>query len=162
MPRDRDLAHAYKHADLFETTMRELNQEAPAELLRSLRERLEYIRTHSPNSAQTAEACLLGLASDKSTLLHVLTAAYLANGGVMLKYHPTEESVENDEDRTFDFDFKELEAELNRMSSSDTHTKSDQSSSACSSSAEAHRQIQTAQQPEQPRPPGPSRTNLQD
>lgn len=150
----RDLANAYKHADLFETTMRELHQEAPAELLRSLRDRLEYIRTHIPNSAQTAEACLLGLASDKSTLLHVLTAAYLANGGVMLKYHPTEENTEAEDGSTLDFDFNELEAELNQMVA-DPQRKQDQTTHASASSAE----VRQGQLPPQS---GPSRTGSQD
>ena len=75
-----------RHSDLFITTLHELHSKAPLELLRSLREHLHHIRQSNPNSAQTAEACLAGLASDDSTLLHVLTAAYLINGGVMLKH----------------------------------------------------------------------------
>lgn len=82
-----------KHNDLFLTTLHELHNEAPIELLRSLRDSLEHIRHSNPNSANTAEACLAGLADDSSTLLHVLTAAYLINGGVMLK-HPVEEPKE--------------------------------------------------------------------
>jgi hypothetical protein len=77
--------------DLFQTTFIELHQEAPTELLRSLRSRLEHIRANNPQSAQTAEACLQGLEPENSTLLHVLTAAYLINGGVMLK-HPAMDS----------------------------------------------------------------------
>ena len=101
----------YPKLDLFESTLNELNQEAPTELLNSLRERLEGIRKAIPNSAKTAEACLLGLASDRSTLLHVLTAAYLINGGVMLKHQAPEES----EEEYLDFNFKELEEELAQL-----------------------------------------------
>lgn len=75
-----------KHSDLFITTLHELHSKAPLELLSSLREHLEHIRQSNPNSAQTAEACLAGLWSNDCTLLHVLTAAYLINGGVMLKH----------------------------------------------------------------------------
>ena len=106
--------------DLFQTTFIELHQEAPAELIKSFRECLEHIRAKNPQSAQTAEACLLGLAPDNSTLLHVLTAAYLINGGVMLKQHayPTEKEEEADSsaDRERDFDFRELEEELANFS----------------------------------------------
>lgn len=107
--------------DLFQTTFTELHQEAPAELLKSLRERLEFIRANNPQSAQTAEACLQGLGSDNSTLLHVLTAAYLINGGVMLKHHAIDTGKEGggEEDREEgerDFDFRDLEEELNRFS----------------------------------------------
>jgi hypothetical protein len=107
------------HNDLFQSTFMELHQEAPAELLRSLRERLEHIRATNPQSAQTADACLRGLRPDNSTLLHVLTAAYLINGGVMLKHNSIdaeqEEETLESEDRGGDFDFKDLEEELNRF-----------------------------------------------
>lgn len=107
--------------DLFQSTFIELHQEAPAELIHSLRERLEYIRANNPQSAQTAEACLQGLEPDNSTLLHVLTAAYLINGGVMLKHQTIDEGREEEEtgggdDRDRDFDFRDLEEELNRFS----------------------------------------------
>ena len=75
-----------KTNDLFITTLHELHSEAPAELLSSLRAQLKQIRSTNPNCAQTAEACLEALASDQSSLLHVLTAAYLINGGVMIKH----------------------------------------------------------------------------
>jgi len=106
------------HNDLFQSTFIELHQEAPTELLKSLRERLEYIRANNPQSAQTAEACLRGLSPDNSTLLHVLTAAYLINGGVMLKHHAIDEGKEDETagEGERDFDFKELEEELNRFS----------------------------------------------
>jgi hypothetical protein len=91
-----------KHSDLFITTLHELHSKSPLELLESLREHLQHIRESNPNSAQTAEACLAGLASDDSTLLHVLTAAYLINGGVMLKH------TLGDEEKTL----TELEEEL--------------------------------------------------
>ena len=106
--------------DLFQSAFIELHQEAPTELIKSLRERLEHIRANNPQSAQTAEACLRGLASDKSTLLHVLTAAYLINGGVMLKHQTIDTEKEGDidglDDQVSGFDFGELEDELNRFS----------------------------------------------
>ena len=95
-----------RHSDLFISALHELHDEAPIELLRSLRESLEHIRAHNPQSAQTAEACLAGLASDSSTLLHVLTAAYLINGGVMLKHTLPEEQ---------ELTLTELEAELQSL-----------------------------------------------
>jgi hypothetical protein len=86
------MASRLKHTnDLFTTTLHELHYEAPIELLNSLRSQLSQIKSTNPNSAQTAEACLDGLASDRSTLLHVLTAAYLINGGVMIKLQAVNE-----------------------------------------------------------------------
>jgi hypothetical protein len=81
--------------DLFITTLHELHSEAPIELLKSLRSQLGQIKLTNPNCAQTAEACLNGLSSDRVSLLHVLTAAYLINGGVMIK-HP----AASEDDRT--------------------------------------------------------------
>jgi hypothetical protein len=108
--------------DLFQSTFIELHQEAPTELIKSFRERLEHIRANNPQSAQTAEACLRGLAPESSTLLHVLTAAYLINGGVMIKHNALDSALEEGapehdsagEDR--DFDFRDLEEELKQFS----------------------------------------------
>jgi hypothetical protein len=101
--------------DLFITTLHELHSEAPAELLASLRAQLKQIKLTNPNCAQTAEACLDGLASDQSSLLHVLTAAYLINGGVMIK-HQAEFEKPLDRKAEFDSDFESLEEELNNFS----------------------------------------------
>lgn len=117
--------------DLFAITMGQLHQEAPPGLVESLKTSLEQIRRKNPNSAQTAKSCLDGLAGagvedDPCTLLKVLTAAYLINGGVMLKYQEEEansatgaianqvESVELPQryQSSEDLDLKFLEAEL--------------------------------------------------
>jgi hypothetical protein len=108
-----------KQNDLFITTLHELHSEAPAELLSSLRAQLKQIKLTNPNCAQTAEACLEGLASDQSSLLHVLTAAYLINGGVMIKHQAVNETVEEvklDQNLDFATDFDSLEEELNNFS----------------------------------------------
>ena len=94
--------------DLFIKTLHELHSEAPIDLLKSLRAQLEQIKLN-PGSTDTAEACLCGLASDQSSLLHVLTAAYLINGGVMIRDEKDENENEKD-------DFASLEAELNNFS----------------------------------------------
>jgi hypothetical protein len=60
-------------------TLNELHNVAPIDLLNNLRAQLEQINN------PVAQACLEGIASDQSSLLHVLTAAYLINGGVMIK-----------------------------------------------------------------------------
>jgi hypothetical protein len=83
--------------DLFIEALHELHSRAPPELLSSLRAQLEQIRLTNPNSAQTARACLEGLASDESSLLHVLTAAYLINGGVMIKHQAAADEEERSE-----------------------------------------------------------------
>jgi hypothetical protein len=104
---------ARKANDLFLTTMEQLHLPAPVELLSTLRAQLQAIQQTNPNSAQTAEACLEGLVSDRSTLLHVLAAAYLINGGVMLKHAGTAETGSTPD--TLDSDFGDLEEELDKF-----------------------------------------------
>ncbi len=102
--------------DLFAITLRQLHQEAPVELLQSLRSTLESIKRKNPNNAQTAQSCLDGLAMDNCSLMHVLTAAYLINGGVMLKHQAEEQETEKKTTNLEeDFDFKELEEELRKF-----------------------------------------------
>ena len=107
--------------DLFITTLHELHCEAPIELLKSLRAQLGQIKLTNPNCAQTAEACLNGLASDRSSLLHVLTAAYLINGGVMIKHQAVNEEDKPEYTRrslTMQESKKLLGQELDRKSES--------------------------------------------
>ena len=112
-----------KSNDLFFTTLEQLHGPAPIDLLNTLRAQLKIIQQTSPNSAQTAEACLDGLVSDRSTLLHVLTAAYLINGGVMLKHQLSATHEDDLEDGKIttekdgkDLDFGDLEEELDKFS----------------------------------------------
>ena len=103
--------------DLFITTLHELHSKAPIELLNSLRSELEQIKLTNPNCSQTAQACLEGLASDQSSLLHVLTAAYLINGGVMIKHQAEAEKLaEETPKKDLSAEFDSLEEELSRFS----------------------------------------------
>lgn len=113
--------------DLFAITMGQLHQEAPPGLVESLKTSLEQIGRKNPNSAQTAKSCLDGLAHGDApcSLLKVLTAAYLINGGVMLKYQENSESEEQGSasnlprERRYSLsendDFRSLEEELERF-----------------------------------------------
>ena len=138
-----------KSNDLFFTTLEQLHMPAPTELLNTLRSQLQVIQRTNPNSAQTAEACLSGLVSDRSTLLHVLTAAYLINGGVMLKHQLTPDEGESstetatrDSRKDLETDFGDLEEELDKFSLSlDCELKQGQ---------EQTQQTQQTQQTEQP------------
>jgi hypothetical protein len=123
-----------KSNDLFFTTLEQLHGPAPTDLLNTLRAQLHLIKKTNPNSAQTAEACLDGLVSDRSTLLHVLTAAYLINGGVMLKHQLTSEENEdsqNSPQKDLDFEFNDLQEELDKFSiSMDASKRNPQDSQA--------------------------------
>lgn len=135
-----------KTNDLFFTTLEQLHGPAPIVLLNTLRAQLHVIKKTNPNSAQTAEACLDGLVSDRSTLLHVLTAAYLINGGVMLKHQLNPEENNNEDGHSLndkkdlDSEFNDLEEELDKFSLS----------------------LQPKPHPEaQPQPPSPNQTPSQ-
>ena len=107
---------AKKTNDLFFTTLEQLHGPAPKDLLNTLRAQLRLIQQTNPNSAQTAEACLDGLQSDRSSLLHVLTAAYLINGGVMLKHQVSGSEEEwSQHEKSESLDFGDLEAEIQRF-----------------------------------------------
>jgi hypothetical protein len=110
---------AKKTNDLFFTTLEQLHGPAPKDLLNTLRAQLRLIQQTNPNSAQTAEACLDGLHSDRSSLLHVLTAAYLINGGVMLKHQVSGSEGEEKEETAESLDFGDLEAEIQRFTLDD-------------------------------------------
>jgi hypothetical protein len=110
-PHKHKMSTHTKANDLFLTTLEQLHGPAPKDMLVTLRSQLRLIQQTNPNSAQTAEACLGGLVSDRSTLLHVLTAAYLINGGVMLKHQ-----VSNEEETAETLDFHALEEELRSFS----------------------------------------------
>jgi hypothetical protein len=106
--------------DLFAITMGQLHQEAPPGLVESLKASLEQIRRKNPNSAQTAKSCLDGLAGGTGeeegpcTLLKVLTAAYLINGGVMLKYQEDEiHSASNPTPATLETTLEKAQAKEN-------------------------------------------------
>ena len=105
-----------KANDLFLTTLEQLQGPAPKDMLVTLRSQLRLIQQTNPNSAQTAEACLEGLVSDRSTLLHVLTAAYLINGGVMLKHQVSSEEESAEALSAEALDFNDLEEELRSFS----------------------------------------------
>jgi hypothetical protein len=110
--------------DSFITTLHELHCEAPIELFTSLSLRSQFgqINLNNPNCAQTAEVCLNGLASDRRSLLHVLTAAYLINKGVMIKHQAVNEEEKSEykglirENIDIGNEFDSHEEELNNFS----------------------------------------------
>jgi hypothetical protein len=151
------MAHR-KSDDLFFTTLEQLHGQAPLELLNTLRAQLQLIKQTNPNSAQTAEACLRGLVSDRSTLLHVLTAAYLINGGVMLKHQLSADAAEEDfttDRRDLDSELGDLEDELDKFSlsfSNDATTNPKHPTTT----TKPHPQSLQAPPPQHPAPPQPS------
>ena len=69
----------------FAQAYRDAADPAPAELVASLRESLVGIRAHH-KAAVDAIGAHLDQAGERPTLLEVLVAAYMLNGGVVLKH----------------------------------------------------------------------------
>ena len=121
--------------DLFVTTLLELGNEAPVELVARLRAQLEHISSTNPNRAQTARSCLKGLGSEVvPTYMHVLTAAYLINGGVMLK--------EDGSSLTEDLELEAFERELQDLH---LETGCGEESPLCTDSKASHKSPADAQ-----------------
>lgn len=97
--------------DDFEHAMKDIMQPAPHECLTSMRNHLEFIKTRHPHTETKIKHCLKGL-EGTPTMLRVLVAAYVLNGGVPLKYSLSKESIEMRQNIDSDVDdlLKEMDA----------------------------------------------------
>lgn len=82
--------------DVFQHAMRQVHQTAPPELVAGFQEKMEFIRVRYKHNERTVESCVRGLGKTP-TLLQILTAAFVLNGGVLFKHGPTLQEEEADE-----------------------------------------------------------------
>lgn len=82
--------------DVFEHAMRQVHQQAPPELVAGFREKMEFIRVRYKHNENAVDSCARGLGKDP-TLLQLLTAAFVLNGGVLFKHGPTLQEEESEE-----------------------------------------------------------------
>jgi len=82
--------------DVFEHAMRQVQQPASPELVAGFMEKLEFIRVRYTHNAGAVDSCVKGL-GEKPTLLQLLTAAFVLNGGVLFKHGPTLQEEEDEE-----------------------------------------------------------------
>lgn len=82
--------------DVFEHAMRQVHSPAPPELVAGFKEKMEFIRTRYKHNERAVESCTRGL-GNTPTLLQILTAAFVLNGGVLFKHGPTIQEEERDE-----------------------------------------------------------------
>lgn len=82
--------------DVFEHALRQVNAPAAPELVAGFKAKMEFIRTRYKHNERTVESCMNGL-GDTPTLLQILTAAFVLNGGVLFKHGPSLQEEENDE-----------------------------------------------------------------
>ena len=73
--------------DVFQHALKQVHREAPPELVAGFKEKMDFIKLRYKHNERTVESCLKGL-SESPTLLELLTAAFVVNGGVLIKHGP--------------------------------------------------------------------------
>ena len=71
--------------DVYQHAKRQIHQPATPELVTGFKEKMGFIRRRYKHNARTVDSCLSGM-GDPPTLLEVLTAAFVVNGGVLFKH----------------------------------------------------------------------------
>ena len=97
--------------DAFTNAMDDVFKSAPAELIKSMEDRFSFIKTRYTHSEKSVLSCESAFRSkEKPTLLDVLVAAYVLNGGILLK-HSFGQSIRELEDEAEEMDgfLKEME-----------------------------------------------------
>ncbi len=82
--------------DVFEHALRQVHRPAPPELVAGFRQKMDFIKVRYKHNEKTVESCLRGLGSEP-TLLQLLTAAFVVNGGVLFKHGPLLDEEEREE-----------------------------------------------------------------
>lgn len=85
-----------KQDDVFEHAMRQVHAVAPPELVSGFKDKMEFIKTRYKHNERAVESCKKGL-GETPTLLQILTAAFVINGGVLFKHGPTVQEEEGEE-----------------------------------------------------------------
>ena len=85
--------------DVFKDAMRQVFNPAPPELVAGFKRKLGFIQEQYKHSKTTVQSCLEGM-SDRPSLLELLTAAYVVNGGLLFKHVASEEAEEEDDEYT--------------------------------------------------------------
>ena len=73
--------------DPFQHAWESLNEAASDDLVESFSERLTMLNELSPHMAQAVRSCQAVFTKETPTLLHMLVATYVINGGILIK-HP--------------------------------------------------------------------------
>ena len=95
--------------DVFKHATKQVFREAPPELVAGFKEKMEFIRVRYKHNEKTVQSCLDGM-SPNPTLLELLTAAYVVNGGVLFKHGPMIEEEEMGEK-----EFNELIRDIEKL-----------------------------------------------
>jgi hypothetical protein len=71
--------------DVYKHALKQIQQHATPELIHGFREHMLFIRERYKHNAKTVDSCLKGM-GDPPTLLELLTAAFVVNGGLLFKH----------------------------------------------------------------------------
>jgi hypothetical protein len=82
--------------DVYEHAIRQVHRPAPLELVAGFKEKMNFIKVRYKHNEKTVESCLRGLGGEP-TLLQLLTAAFVVNGGVLFKHGPLMDEEEREE-----------------------------------------------------------------
>jgi hypothetical protein len=82
--------------DVYEHALRQVHRAAPPELVAGFRQKMDFIKLRYKHNEKTVESCLRGM-GDEPTLLQLLTAAFVVNGGVLFKHGPLLDEEEREE-----------------------------------------------------------------
>lgn len=77
-------------ANEFKDTMGQVFREAPPEMVEGFRRKMQFIQAQYKHSKTTVQSCLDGMA-DPPSLLELITAAYVINGGLLFKHGDDED-----------------------------------------------------------------------
>ena len=86
----------HRQDDVYEHALRQVHRAAPPELVAGFRQKMDFIKLRYKHNEKTVESCLRGL-GDEPTLLQLLTAAFVVNGGVLFKHGPLLDEEEGEE-----------------------------------------------------------------
>ena len=82
--------------DVYTHATKQLQIEATPELVAGFKAKMDFIRVRYKHNAKAVESCLRGMGAHP-TLLELLTAAFVVNGGVLFKHGDrTDEEEEED------------------------------------------------------------------
>ena len=87
---------ATRQDDVYEHATKQVHRPAPPELVAGFKAKMDFIKLRYTHNEKTVESCLKGLGSTP-TLLQLLTAAFVVNGGVLFKHGPNLEEQEAEE-----------------------------------------------------------------
>ena len=81
--------------NVFKDAMIQIHKPAAPELTRGFKEQLLFIKLRFKHTSTTVTSCLAGL-GESPTLLELLAAAFVVNGGILFKYSLDSDGSDSD------------------------------------------------------------------